>query len=89
MLVGKEEGKVLESHPAGERVGVEVTDTRWRGLNAWINCGSVHSAGGSQPYSNRERNGAAALSAAAAGNAWDTANMSPDGRGGTHYILKK
>lgn len=26
---------------------------------------------------------------AAAGNAWDTANMSPDGQGGTRYVLKK
>lgn len=68
MQVGKEEGKALGSHPAGERVGVEVTGICWHGLNVWISRGLVHSAGGSQPYSNQEQKRAVGLPAVPAGS---------------------
>ena len=83
MQVGKEEGKVLVSRPAGDQVSVDITGVCWRGFNVRLSRSLVRSADGSQPYRHREQNGAAA------GNAGDTANMSPDGRGGTGYALKK
>lgn len=95
MQAGKEEKKALGSHPASERVGAVVAGAFWHGFNVWISCGSVLSADGSPPYGNWEQNGAAASPAAASGSCWERvgmcreANMSPDGQGGTRYVLKK
>lgn len=69
--------------------GSVVAGIPWHGFNVWICRRLVHSAGGSQPYGNREQIRAVAFPAAPAGSTQDTANMSLHGQGGTHYVLKK